>query len=64
MPNQQKVLACPECKSTNLIKNGKRHINRQEVQQYMCKDCWRVTIHPIEVVPRDNKRRFAKKEKG
>ncbi|KKM73132.1 hypothetical protein LCGC14_1413570 [marine sediment metagenome] len=44
---------CPECKSTKLIKFGKRFSRksstgkRRLVQQYQCKNCGRITIHPL-----------------
>lgn len=47
------VNICPECKSSNLIKFGKKwHKNketgkREQVIQYQCKDCGRITILPL-----------------
>lgn len=47
------VLHCPECNSTNLIKFDKRWKKnrdtqkREEVQQYQCKDCGRISYKPI-----------------
>ncbi len=43
---------CPECQSTKLIKFGKRFWGkwktgrRRKVQQWQCKKCGRITIHP------------------
>lgn len=83
-----KQLACPQCKSTNLVKCGirfrfpkpyvftatkkkpllKAHLARNpnaqqqkdQVQQYQCNNCGRITINPIYLPPRDNKGRFTK----
>jgi transposase-like protein len=40
-------LACPECQSTNLVKQGVIWSGRVKVQQYRCKNCGRNTIHPV-----------------
>jgi len=41
---------CPECKSSNLIKFGRKWVKvvgkRVQVPQYQCKDCGRITIKP------------------
>ena len=52
------TLICPECKRSNLVKFGKKFSNRKEVQQYLCKSCGRITIHPIALPHRDRLGRF------
>ena len=60
-----KLLSCPECKSTDLKRFGKKfHCNndgqRTRVQQYQCNKCGRITIKPKALPFRDNLGRFAK----
>lgn len=68
------MLACPECKSTELRKfgwkwvrltqliDGRTRVNhyRTRRQQYICKKCGRITVNPITPQPRDDKGRFIK----
>lgn len=42
--------SCPECGSTNLVKQGMIWSGRSKVQQYRCTDCGRNTIKPVEAV--------------
>jgi transposase-like protein len=45
-------MRCPECRSTRLVKFGKKFARnpetgrRHRVQQYQCKNCGRITIYP------------------
>ncbi len=41
------VLQCPECGSLLLVKYGVIWSGRKQCQQYRCKSCGRLTIHPI-----------------
>jgi transposase-like protein len=47
-------IKCPECKSNNLKRFGKKWVKvdgvRQLKQQYQCNDCGRITVKPIEIV--------------
>ena len=55
------LMRCPECGSVRLIKFGKKFVKnlqmgrRYLVQQYQCKECGRITIHP-EQMPMDGRR--------
>ena len=35
------MLNCPECKSRNVVKDGKVWSGRKKTQRYRCKDCGR-----------------------
>ncbi len=65
------MLACPECKSTNLrkygtkwvqeaVNNSPQTVRRVKKQQYQCKHCGRITVHPLTPPTRNDKGRFAK----
>lgn len=52
-------MKCPECGSVRLIKFGKKFVilpagKRERVQQYQCRDCGRITVHPIKEGGKDN----------
>jgi len=38
---ESKVISCPECNSTEIIKSGKRITRKGIKQQYQCKKCGR-----------------------
>jgi len=48
-------MKCPECGSPNLMKFGKKFVKdsvtgeRHRVQQYQCRDCGRITVHPVGI---------------
>lgn len=50
---RKRQMKCPECRSTRLIKFGLKFAHdwvrggRRRVQQYQCKHCGRITIHPV-----------------
>ena len=42
------IRKCPECGSTNLVIYGSRvWINREQLTNYRCKDCGRLTVYPV-----------------
>ena len=41
------ALQCPECGSLLLVKHGVIWSGRQLKQNYRCKSCGRLTIHPL-----------------
>jgi len=55
-------LSCPECRSTKLNRFGTKWAwedgIRVQKQQYQCKHCGRLTIHPMQPQPRNDKGRF------
>ena len=57
---EDNLLLCPECKSSDLRKLGFRHKKRKPIQQYQCKNCWRITVNPIvkEIPKRNDKGQF------
>jgi transposase-like protein len=60
-------MACPECRSSNLRKFGTKWYGgngsgRVLKQQYICKDCGRITVNPSIAPTRDAKGRFVKSD--
>lgn len=51
-------LACPKCRSNRLVKFGKKWYQGIRNQQYLCNNCGKITIHPIQFPCRDDRGRF------
>lgn len=43
------ILACPECGSTEIIKQGLVWSGRSKLQQWRCKHCGRNTVRPLVI---------------
>lgn len=58
-------LACPECHSTKLHKQGLKWSGRQQRQRYQCAVCGRQTIAPVAITATKKTKAKAKtKKKG
>lgn len=47
MERVNRVLVCPECLSTRLVKVGHVHTGGRQVQGWRCRACGRYTTKPI-----------------
>lgn len=39
IPTINNEIVCQKCKSSNIVKNGRRHNDSGELQRYLCRDC-------------------------